>query len=48
MLNKIKIMKNLIYILFITLSTSNSNSDDKPENNLPQELIEKWKIVKFF
>ncbi|HEY4618186.1 MAG TPA: lipocalin family protein [Flavobacterium sp.] len=41
-------MKNLIYILSIMLSTSCSNNDDKPQNNVPQELIGKWKIAEIY
>ena len=41
-------MKKLIYLFCLMLSFSCSNSDDKPENNVPQELIGKWKIVEIY
>lgn|SRR5690606_29975784 len=41
-------MKNLIYLLCLMLSFSCSNSDGKPENNVPQELIGKWKLIEIY
>ena len=41
-------MKNLIYLFCLVLSFSCSNKDDKPENNVPQELIGKWKLIEIY
>ncbi|WP_452222492.1 hypothetical protein [Lacinutrix salivirga] len=41
-------MKNLIYLFCLVLSFSCSNNDDKPENNVPQELIGKWKLIEIY
>lgn len=39
-----------IYILFIiaTLTLSCSKSDNEPENNIPTELIGKWKAIEIY
>ena len=41
-------MKYLIYLFYLLLSFSCSNSDDNPKNNVPQELIGKWKVVEIY
>lgn len=40
-------MKTLIYIL-LTLFLSSCTKNDTPENNVPPELIGKWKIVETY
>ena len=42
-------MKNIILILsLLTLGCSNDNTPKEESNNIPQELIGKWKIVEIF
>ena len=42
-------MKNMFLILIISLmSLGCSNNNDDPQNNIPAELIGKWKIVERF
>jgi len=41
-------MKNLVYILYMMLSLSCSNNDDKSQNNVPHALFGKWKLIEIY